>query len=166
MAEKKMFYTTISHIGQISALGTDDFITRIFLPGTDIPNSAVQKNEKSSSANKIMEMLFEEIQDYFSGKRKYFTVPYKILTGTAFQKLVWNAISEIPYGETVSYKEIAQRIGRPAACRAVGNALGENPLPLLIPCHRVISMGNTLGGFSSSMEIKKYLLNLEQENVE
>jgi len=86
---------------------------------------------------------------------------FDFLSGTEFEKKVWDALLEIPYGSTSTYKLIAAKIGKPKACRAVGNAVGKNPIPVIIPCHRVIREDRSLGGFSSGIEIKKKLLRLE-----
>lgn len=99
------------------------------------------------------------VSNYISGKETDF--PYKFaLNGTDFQKAVWRAMASIPFGQTRTYKWIAKKIGRPNAARAVGTACGANPLPLLIPCHRVVAATN-IGGFSGPLAIKKGLLNLE-----
>lgn len=83
------------------------------------------------------------------------------LTGTAFQLAVWNRVKEIPYGKTVTYGEIAEDIGHPRAARAVGKAVGDNPIPLVIPCHRVVGSNRTLTGFAGGLHLKEYLLRLE-----
>lgn len=103
----------------------------------------------------------QEISDYFSGKLKMFS-NIILPKGTGFQQKVWKVLLDVPYGSTVSYQEIAIAAGSPQACRAAGNALNKNPLPLIIPCHRVISKNGTIGGFGSRIDIKKYLLDLEQ----
>ena len=99
-----------------------------------------------------------ELTQYFRGRRHNFTVPVDI-QGTKFQLQVWNALRDIPYGQTASYKDIALRIGRPNSFRAVGQACGANPVPIIIPCHRVLTSDGRLGGFSSGIE-KIALLNL------
>jgi methylated-DNA-[protein]-cysteine S-methyltransferase len=101
-----------------------------------------------------------QVEEYLTGKRKEFDLPVK-LDGTAFQKKVWLALDKIPYGKTVSYEEIAETIGQPTAQRAVGNAVGRNPLLLIVPCHRVIKKNGETGNFGAGKEIKKLLLNLE-----
>ena len=101
-----------------------------------------------------------QLQEYFRGKRKTFELPLSP-TGTAFQKAVWSALMEIPYGETRSYAEIAARIGNPRACRAVGMANHRNPLPVFIPCHRVIASDGNLAGYAGGLSIKVALLALE-----
>lgn len=101
-----------------------------------------------------------ELEEYFSGNRFDFTVNYKP-TGTTFQTKVWNELTRIPYGVTATYKDIAIRIDNAKACRAVGNANNKNPLPIIIPCHRVIGSNASMTGYASGIEIKKYLLELE-----
>jgi methylated-DNA-[protein]-cysteine S-methyltransferase len=102
------------------------------------------------------------LRKYFSGKRVTFDVPLDLQQATAFQRAVWKAAAAIPYGETRSYAWIARRIGRPKAARAVGQALGANPVPVIIPCHRVISSSGALGGFSGGLGMKERLLRLER----
>ena len=104
----------------------------------------------------------EQLSAYFQGKNVRFTVPLDLSNCTAFQKKVYHAIRRIPYGETRSYRWVAEKIGRPDACRAVGNALGANPIPVIIPCHRVINADGGLGGFSGGLKWKKLLLALEK----
>lgn len=108
----------------------------------------------------ITEETKRQLCEYFSGIRKNFDLPIRFC-GTDFQRAVWEALTRIPFGETRSYGEIAEKIGNPKACRAAGNAIGKNPLLIVIPCHRVISGNGGIGGFSADMNIKKYLLKLE-----
>ncbi len=102
----------------------------------------------------------QELAVYFAGKRKNFTFPYEA-RGTPFQKRVWEALTKIPYGEVRSYQEIARAVGNPKACRAVGMANHANPLPILVPCHRVIGKNGTLTGYGGGLDMKKRLLALE-----
>jgi methylated-DNA-[protein]-cysteine S-methyltransferase len=106
--------------------------------------------------------VLQEIQDYFAGKVTSFSSPLH-LQGRSFDMRVWQALQRIPLGETRFYEEIARAIGNPRACRAVGSANGRNPIPLLIPCHRVIRKDGGLGGFSSGTKIKEWLLHFEQQ---
>lgn len=99
---------------------------------------------------------------YFSGKKIDQKPQLSHLPGTTFQKKVWKALLRIPYGHTRTYKWLAQQVGSPKAVRAVGSACGKNPLPLLIPCHRVVTSSGTLGGFSSGLKWKEFLLALEK----
>ena len=111
----------------------------------------------------LIKETFIQLQEYLEGKRKEFTVPIK-LEGTPFQISVLEELLKIPYGETTSYKEIAKRIHRPKATRAVGNAIHRNPILIIIPCHRVIFKNKSLGGYAFGLKLKECLLNLEQEN--
>lgn len=101
-----------------------------------------------------------QIEAYFNGRQNHFFVPLHI-EGTPFQKAVWEALRTIPYGQTRTYSEIAAQIGRPASCRAVGNACAQNPLLLFIPCHRVLA-AKGIGGFSGGISVKQALLQLEK----
>ena len=101
-----------------------------------------------------------QLDEYFSGRRKQFELPLS-LHGTAFQLACWNALCDIPYGETRSYADIARQIGRPAACRAVGRANGRNPLSIFVPCHRVIGASGQLTGYGGGLDKKEALLRLE-----
>jgi O-6-methylguanine DNA methyltransferase len=104
-----------------------------------------------------------EVLEYLEGKRRTFELPLD-LRGTPFQRLVWDALLGIPYGETRTYREVAQTIGRPAAVRAVGTANGANPIPLIVPCHRVIATGGRLGGYGGGLPLKARLLALEKRS--
>ena len=106
-----------------------------------------------------------EILEYLDGIRKNFSTMPKFLWGTPFQQRVWWKTYIVPYGETISYGELAGRIGEPKAARAVGNALGKNPLALIVPCHRVIRSDGGLGGFGGGIELKKRLLELEKTSI-
>ncbi len=105
--------------------------------------------------------VIAQLEEYFAGARRSFDLPLAP-EGTAFQRTVWQALTRIPYGETASYGEIARRIGSPQASRAVGLANGSNPLPIVVPCHRVIGADGSLTGFGGGLEIKRKLLALER----
>lgn len=107
----------------------------------------------------------QQLEEYFAGTRKEFDLPLRI-KGTEFQVSVLNALQEIPYGKTASYGEIARRIGRPKAVRAVGAANGRNPIPIVVPCHRVIGSSGDLTGFGGGLDTKAALLRLEAENTQ
>ena len=109
---------------------------------------------------RLLQAAQQQLNEYFSGSRKQFTLPLNPV-GTLFQRSVWRGLIEIPFGESRSYAQLAQMIGKPQACRAVGGANGKNPLPILIPCHRVIAADGHLGGYSAGLERKIFLLQLE-----
>jgi methylated-DNA-[protein]-cysteine S-methyltransferase len=111
-----------------------------------------------------MRSFMRQLDDYFKGKLKEFTVQVRLLSGTPFERKVWLALLDIPYGETRSYKWIAGRAGNVKAVRAAGQALRKNPLPIVFPCHRVIASDGSPGGFSCGVEIKERLLELEKRN--
>lgn len=102
-----------------------------------------------------------QLCEYFDGKRRSFDFPYR-LSGTPFQLRVWNALCEIPYGKTVSYEDVAIRIGKPKACRAVGNANNANSIWIAVPCHRVVAKNGGRGGYEGGEEMKKFLLETEK----
>jgi methylated-DNA-[protein]-cysteine S-methyltransferase len=104
----------------------------------------------------------EQLAQYFDGERTTFDIPIAFDGGTPFQQAVWRALTEIPYGETISYGELARRIGRPDRARAVGSANGRNPIPVIVPCHRVIGADGSLVGFGGGLERKRILLELER----
>ena len=108
----------------------------------------------------LIKEAHRQFSEYLIGERKSFDLPFK-LTGTDFQKRVWKALCEIPYGETRSYKQIAEAIGNPKAVRAVGMANNRNPLLVLVPCHRVIGCNGKLVGYAAGLEKKQFLLHLE-----
>jgi methylated-DNA-[protein]-cysteine S-methyltransferase len=105
-----------------------------------------------------------QLRDYFAGQLRQFNLPLAP-QGTEFQQQVWEALCAIPYGQTVSYGEVARSLGRPSASRAVGAANGKNPIPIIIPCHRVIGSGGSLVGFGGGLPIKQRLLALEQKAI-
>ncbi len=109
----------------------------------------------------IVSTCKEQLNKYFEGKLKIFTIPIKIETGTKFQREVWKALQSIPYGETRSYKDIAIQIANPKAVRAVGGANNKNPIGIVIPCHRVIGSSGKLVGYAGGLDKKEMLLKIE-----
>ncbi|MCS7181919.1 MAG: methylated-DNA--[protein]-cysteine S-methyltransferase [Thermoanaerobaculum sp.] len=107
----------------------------------------------------------EELAEYLGGRRQAFSVPL-VLGGTPFQQKVWQALPGIPYGTTIAYTELAQALGKPKAARAVGAACAANPVPILLPCHRVVGRGGMLKGYALGLPVKEYLLALERRNNE
>lgn len=156
-----MYYDIIdSPICQILLAGDEEGLKHvIFLKGekqVEIPDNWVKNNELFREA----EM---QLEAYFSGKLKSFDL--KLASeGTDFQKAVWKALCEIPYGETRTYKDIASCIGKPKACRAVGLANNRNPIAIIVPCHRVIGSNGKLVGYASGLDVKEFLLKLEKTN--
>ncbi len=117
---------------------------------------------ESCTPTPLTDELAKQLDEYFRGNRQHFDVPYDLI-GTPFQKQVWSALCQIPYGQTRSYLDVAQSIGNARACRAVGMANHRNPLLILIPCHRVIGADGSLGGYAAGVDTKQFLLELEQK---
>jgi methylated-DNA-[protein]-cysteine S-methyltransferase len=128
-----------------------------FLIGLDI---GTRVSKPSSDA--VIELAAQQLEEYFAGKRTTFDLPLKA-QGTAFQQSIWSALQDIPYGQTTSYGELGSAIGKPGSARAVGGAVGANPLPIVIPCHRVLASDRRITGYSGGEGIptKEKLLNLE-----
>lgn len=118
--------------------------------------------DKQSANGQALLQAIQELDEYFDGKRTHFDVALDLSSGTAFQQQVWQALLNIPYGQTISYATLAKNIGKPTAFRACANANGKNPISLIIPCHRVIASDGGLGGYTGGIEIKKTLLKHEQ----
>ena len=150
-----------SPLGKLILAGDKNFLKLIEFPD--------QKKEKKPEKNWLYsEPRFKSESDelirYFEGELKKFSIKCQI-TGTVFQNKVLNELKKIPYGQTMSYSDIADRIGHPKAYRAVGSANGKNRLPIIFPCHRVISNNGDLGGFSGGLSIKRKLLELELKHA-
>ncbi|RZA10946.1 MAG: methylated-DNA--[protein]-cysteine S-methyltransferase [Proteobacteria bacterium] len=114
----------------------------------------------------ILKQALAELEEYFAGQRRVFDVPLDLQVGTDFQREAWERLKSIPYGQTISYGEQAKSMGRPKAFRAVGGANGKNPLPVIIPCHRVVNSLGKLHGFAGGVAMKRYLLRVEGLNLE
>lgn len=122
------------------------------------PGSTLVQNDE------LLQPYASELVEYLQGTRKSFNIPFDF-HGTPFQLAVWNALCDIPYGQTKSYSEIAEQIEKPAAVRAVGSAIGANPVLITVPCHRVIGKNGALTGYRGGMDMKKMLLNLEKNDL-
>lgn len=147
-------YTAFYHspIGIIKILASNTHILSL-----DI-TTEITKCAKNSEP---LQLCLKQLNEYFEGKRKKFNLPLKI-EGTTFQKKVWFELSRIPFGTVISYKDLAKKVGKPKAFRAVGNANGKNKFPIILPCHRVIASDGTLGGYGLGLPRKKKLLDHEE----
>ena len=145
-------------IGKIAIAEENGAISHILFDG-DMSLDDYEKKE-----TKTIQKVVRQLEAYFAGELKVFDVPLA-LNGTPFQKAAWEALMEIPYGQTCSYKDIAIKIGNPKAVRAVGMANNKNKIPIIIPCHRVIGTNGKLVGYAGGLEIKQQLLDLEADNV-
>lgn len=135
-------------------------MAQLLLPGRAADRAADRAERRVAGELPGVGQSLEQLGEYFAGRRRTFTVPVKP-QGTPFQRSVWEALQEIPYGTTISYSELADRIGDPNAVRAVGLANARNPIPIIIPCHRVIGKDGSLTGFGGGMALKASLLRLE-----
>jgi len=152
---KNVFFYQTS-IGKIGIAENGQAITNLYFNEERIPHDAVRRETK------LLQEAGQQLMSYLAGKRKAFDLPFAA-EGTVFMQRVWEALRAIPYGETRSYQAIAQIIGSPAAARAVGNANNRNPLPIFIPCHRVIGSKGDLVGYLGGLAMKKQLLALEKQ---
>ena len=146
-----------SPVGRLLLAGDPQGLTLVRFPGE---RGAVRPAADWRRDDGVFSEAIDQLAEYFAGERREFALPLQPL-GTPFQKIVWSALRSIPYGATVSYGELARRIGRPSASRAVGAANGANPLPIIVPCHRVIGADRSLTGFGGGLETKRFLLALE-----
>ncbi len=156
-----------SPLGLIGIAGSDQGLTRIVLALPDESHFVDHlKNTFQSECLKkpdFFESVVKQLSLYFSGDLERFDCPLDLSRGTPFQQKVWQELTNIPYGTTISYRTLAEAIGQPKAFRAVGNANGKNPLPLIIPCHRVIQGNGSLGGYTGGLHIKRFLLDHENK---
>ena len=127
-------------------------------------NSNQPENSMILNQTKLIKQAHDELDSYFNGRNKIFSVPFKAAIGTEFMHKVWDALCDIPYGETATYSEIAEKIGSKKACRAVGLANNRNPLGIFVPCHRVIGKNGTLTVYAGGLDIKSELLKLEKNS--
>ncbi|MGO4528740.1 methylated-DNA--[protein]-cysteine S-methyltransferase [Paenibacillus sp. 2TAF8] len=168
---QKMMYTTMQlHGVSWSLLATEKGLCRVVMPnetledwhgwiGKVAPDTELEENEQALRQTGMMDWL----KSYFAGEKIAFTEEISLdLIGTEFQLSVWKALGRVPYGEIRTYGDIASAIGRPSAVRAVGAANGANPIPVLLPCHRIIGANRKLTGFRGGLEMKRRLLDLEQ----
>ena len=151
-----------SPIGTLLIAGDADAIHEINFPKNGHARKP-QADWKESSRGPVSDAL-RQLREYFAGKRTEFDLPLSP-KGTEFQRGVWRRLQEIPYGETISYGELAKRVGNPKASRAVGAANGQNPIPIVIPCHRVIGANGKLTGFGGGLPTKEKLLALEARQL-
>ncbi|MFL5327315.1 MAG: methylated-DNA--[protein]-cysteine S-methyltransferase [Gemmataceae bacterium] len=146
-----------SPIGELLLTSDGTALTGIYME----PHPAI---EGECPPDELLQSAAVQLKEYFLGQRRAFDLPLR-LEGTAFQQQVWKALCEIPYGTTISYAELARRIGNPKACRAVGLANGRNPVGIVVPCHRVIGANGTLTGYGGGLDRKEFLLDWEARHI-
>ncbi len=154
----KILFATPSPLGTLILTQQNDALIALDF-GFDQPPSP------NAPPTALLSLACKELLAYFRSEQTIFTVPLNP-SGTAFQKRCWQALCDIPYGQTISYAKQAQAIGNPRACRAVGSANHHNPIPILIPCHRVIGKNGQLTGYRGGVHMKQALLTLEQQQKE
>ena len=147
-------FTMQSPIGLLTIQETDGAITALRFGGETV----------SPPPTPLLQRAAQQLTEYFAARRRRFDLPLRP-QGTAFQQAAWSALCDIPYGQTRTYAQQAAAIGNPKACRAVGMANHCNPLPLFIPCHRVIGAGGKLTGYAGGLAVKRFLLELEQASA-
>lgn len=155
MATIKNLYYYKTDVGLIGIADNGQAVTDLFFANEIAPGDVVQKETS------LIRQTAHQMEEYLQGKRRFFDLPLH-LEGTAMQQMVWKALLKIPYGQTRSYKQIAEQIGRPRAYRAVGRANNRNPISIIVPCHRVIGANGKLVGYGGGLELKQHLLNLER----
>jgi methylated-DNA-[protein]-cysteine S-methyltransferase len=159
--EPLLYRTLDSPIGELLLVGDGEALHGLHMQDglrpSPIASSWRQADERFGAVG-------DQLAEYFAGERVEFDLPVEG-AGTEFQRRVWRALREIPYGEAISYGELARRIGQPSAVRAVGMANGRNPISIVVPCHRVIGADGGLTGYGGGIERKRFLLELEAENL-
>lgn len=148
-----------SPVGIIEIEESEGYISSVRIVSS-VPTHLTEKQE----INEVLNMAIQQLNEYFARERKDFALPFK-QEGTPFQKKAWSYLSTVPYGQTVSYKQVAEAIGSPKGCRAVGSANGRNNIAIIVPCHRVVNEGKGLGGYAYGLDVKKRLLELESPNL-
>jgi O-6-methylguanine DNA methyltransferase len=155
--EKIYFAEWKSPLGTLTLESDGKALTRIRLPEEEYEIDPAARRLRKPG---LFRTAAVQLKEYFAGDRTEFDLPLSP-TGTPFQNTVWNELAKIPFGETISYTDLAERVGRPGSHRAVGAANGRNPLPIVIPCHRVIGKSGKLTGYAGGLEAKQKLLELE-----
>jgi methylated-DNA-[protein]-cysteine S-methyltransferase len=158
--------TLSTPVGKLFLAASDMHVLGLSWDPEDMPRRQSQREwewefSRPGASCPLLEKAESQLREYFQGQRRRFRLPLQ-LRGTPFQEKVWSGLGEIPYGETWSYRDLAESIGHPGAVRAVGTANGRNPLCILIPCHRVVRHSGELGGYAGGVENKARLLSLER----
>jgi methylated-DNA-[protein]-cysteine S-methyltransferase len=158
-------YVMDSVVGPLYLIASEHGLVSLWIgkPSEEAAATTVTTLQSAEPAVRILAAATAQLQEYLQGLRKKFELPLDV-SGTEFQKRVWSELTRIPYGETRSYKDVSIRVQNEKATRAVGTANGKNPLPIIVPCHRVIASDGGLGGYSGGLHVKEALLNLERKH--
>jgi methylated-DNA-[protein]-cysteine S-methyltransferase len=159
MTNRQSFFDT--PIGTLTIVASDDGVAHLLFDGQTPDQVGLTEDLPVVDDDPVLSAAEAQIHEYFAGDRRDFDLPLD-LHGTEFQIAAWRALASVPYGETTSYGEQAERIGRPGAFRAVGAANGKNPVPIILPCHRIVGVNGSLTGFAGGLELKQWLLSMEQ----
>ena len=163
-----IYYTTINtQIGNLRLVRDDKSLLRIYLPNKEISEQLLQQiypNENIIEDKSGFEDVINQLGEYFDSKRMYFKIKTKVKLSPFYKKALAE-VAKVPYGVTASYSHIAQKLNNPKAVRAVGSANARNPLPIIIPCHRIIANNGKLGGYGGGLKMKEYLLKFEKKNL-
>jgi methylated-DNA-[protein]-cysteine S-methyltransferase len=168
-AAARVFYGWIDGpFGKVFLAKTDEGLCRVsFRRGEDeLVDDLEQRELLPERSSGQLDSERRQFEEYFEGRRQRFELPVDLRWGTPFQRKVLEAANEIPFGQCACYTDIAERIGHPRAQRAVGNALGKNPVAIVIPCHRVVASGGRLGGYTGGLDIKRTLMDIEGIHTE
>ena len=156
------FKQWLSPVGEIFLYADDDHLLALtYADNHKKTVKRLQLNDAVKKPSPVIQNTVDQLKEYFAGQRRDFDVPVK-LCGTEFQKQAWQELRHIPFGQTVSYAQQAQKLRRPKAVRAVGTANGNNPISIILPCHRVIGTNGSMTGYAGRVEVKETLLTLEQ----
>ena len=150
-----------SPIGVLTLVASEEGLTHVLFEGQELVDVGLPDDLPEPAVDPTLDAAADQLGEYFDGDRREFDLPLD-LRGTDFQQDAWRALAAVPYGETRTYGEQADAIGRPGAFRAVGAANGRNPIPVILPCHRIVGADGSLTGFAGGLDTKRRLLNLEQ----
>ncbi|MCI2428869.1 methylated-DNA--[protein]-cysteine S-methyltransferase [Candidatus Acetothermia bacterium] len=164
MIDRLWWTTAASAIGELHVVSSENGLCLLGLAKPIVPTQFRNSSLCHSKLHPTNRAAIKEVTAYLAGELRSFSIEID-LRGTLFQLAVWHAAARIPYGKTTSYSDLAVKINRPAAARAVGRAMGANPLLLVIPCHRVIGKNGSLAGFGGGIKLKQQLLDLEQQVI-
>ncbi len=148
-------YNTFTSMGFLEIVSRGDSLIGVNFLEPDAKPSISQPDDA------VIEQTCRQLASYFERRRTEFELTLDIASGSPFQRAVWKALLDVPYGETISYAELARRVGKPGSARAVGAAVGTNPIPIIIPCHRIIGSNGSLTGFGGGLPRKRWLLEIE-----